>query len=376
MVKNEKISAIQLISLILLNRILFGFSFMPTVTMAPANQDAWIVDILSGPMIIFFAIPLLILSSRFPNMAFNEYYQVILGKKLGKLVSVVYSIYLIFISLITVLLLSDFLLSAVLPETPDYAILLFMIIPCCYATYKGLQCICRTAVTMTIFVLFIIVIYAILNFNNMDFKVFLPILSDTSISEITFSCFNNATRFCDCFLFFSFIPYVKKTKNHSITKILIILVSAFILTNTFITIVTQAVLGVGLARIMKFPYYSSIQQINVFNIIQRIEFFNVIGWIIVFFFKISSTILAAAMIMAQVFKVKSYKPFVIPMNFIIVIIILLTNISHYAILKSLIKDYAYLIIFTVNFIIPSIVLIVYFFRRKTLLATSKLLPNK
>lgn len=366
MAKLEKISAIQLISIILINRFLFGFSFMPTVTMAPANQDAWIADILSGPMLLFIAIPMIVMASRFPNMSFNEYFQVILGEFLGKIICVIYSIYLVFISLLTVLLLSDFLLSAVFPETPLYAILLFMIIPCCYATYKGLECIGRAAVMMSVFITFIILLYAILNLNNMDFKVFLPILSNTSISQMTFGCFNNASRFCDCFLFFLFLPYVTKTKNYNVKKILIILVIAFTLLNTLVTISTQAVLGVGLAKIMKFPYFTSIQQINIFNIIQRIEFFNVIGWIIIFFFKLSSTNLAAAMILQQVFKLKSYKPFVIPMNFVIALIILITSISNYVVLKSIFKYYAYLIIFTMNFIIPSIILIVYLFRKKTL----------
>jgi spore germination protein KB len=87
MIKGDRISATQLILLIFTNRFMFGFSFMPTVTISPANQDAWIVDILSGIMIFCFAIPLLILASRFPNMSFNEYFEVILGKTIGKIVN-------------------------------------------------------------------------------------------------------------------------------------------------------------------------------------------------------------------------------------------------------------------------------------------------
>lgn len=365
MVKLEKISAVQLISLIVVNRFLFGFSFMPTVTMSPANQDAWIAEFLSGILLIIFAIPLIIMATRFPNMTFVEFFQVIIGKPLGKIISFLYAIYLVFISLLTVLLLSDFLLSAVMPETPPYAIITFMLIPCCYATYKGLESICRAAVLMAIFIAFIIILYAFLNFNNMDFKGFLPILSDTSISKMSFASFNNATRFCDCYLFFLFIPYVSKTKKYTVSKIFVITVITFTLLNTIVDISTQAVLGVGLAKIMKFPYFSSIQQINLFNIIQRIEFFNVIAWIVIFFFKLSSTILCASMIMSQVFKTKSYKPFVIPMNILIAFVALFTSISYYAVLKMIFKDIAYLVIFGANFVIPLIILIVYYTRKKS-----------
>jgi len=366
MPKLEKISAIQLISMILINRFLFGFSFMPTVTISPANQDAWVADILSGVMVLLFAIPLLIMASKFPNMGFNEYFQVILGTFIGKVVCFIYSLYLVFITLLTVIFLSDFLLSAVLPETPMYAILLFMLIPCMYASYKGLECIARSSIIISTFIIFSIVLYVMLNFNNMDFEVFHPILLDSTLSQIAFGSFNNAARFSDCFLFFLFLTHVDKTETYTVTKIFIILVVTFTLMNTVLTVATQSVLGVGLAKILRYPYFTSIQQINLFSIIQRIEFFNVIGWIVIFFFKICSTILAAAIIMAQVFKVKSYKPFVIPMNIIIALSVLLTSISHYAIFKTIITDYAYLVIFTMNFIIPTIVLAVYIFRRKAL----------
>jgi spore germination protein KB len=183
---------------------------------------------------------------------------------------------------------------------------------------------------------------------------------------MAFGGFNNASRFCDCFLFFLFLPYLSKTNSATPTKILIITVTIFTIMNTILTIATQAVLGVGFAKTLKFPYFTSIQQINVFDIIQRIEFFNVIAWIIIFFFKLSSSFLAASMIMSQAFKTKSYKPFVIPMNLVIAGIALFTTISYHAILKMIFKDIAYLVIFAMNFVIPFIVLMIYLFRRKSL----------
>ena len=72
------------------------------------------------------------------------------------------------------------------------------------------------------------------------------------------------------------------------------------------------------------------------------------------------------MIMSQIFKTKSYKPFIIPMNIVIVLPIILTSVSYYAVFKTIINDYAYLMIFAMNFIFPTIILIVYLIRRKSL----------
>lgn len=366
MQKVERISVLELMAIILVNRFLFSFSFMPTVTISPANQDSWIADLLSGVFLFCLAIPLLIMSTRFPKLTFNQYFEVILGKPIGKFISLIYAFYLIFISVIVVLLLSDFMLSAVFPETPLYALVLFMLVPCCYGTFKGLECIGRASVVMEIFIVSIVIIYGILNYNNMDFKVFLPIMRDTSLKKLSFGAFNNASRFCDCFLFFSFIANTNQTKKWTVTRIFTITVIIFILINTMLTIFTQAVLGPDFAKIMKAPYYSSIQEISVFNIIQRIEFFNVIAWNFILFFKLSSGNLASAMILSQAFNTKSYKSFVIPMNIIIFIVVVFSGVSDYPLIKIIIRDVAYWVIFSANFVIPFMVLIVYFIRKKSL----------
>lgn len=366
MIKNEKISQFQLFSLIIINRFLFGFTFMPTVTITPANHDAWIADMLSGIFLCILMIPLLIITSRFPNKGFDEVFELILSKPIGKILSLIYSFYLIVISILTVLLLSDFLMSAVMPETPQYAILFFMLVPCCYATFKGLECICRASVGISILITFFMLVYFVLNFTNMDFSVFFPILAESKKAEIAFAGFNTASRFCDCFLFFMFIPNVQGVQKSTGTKLLFKIIIVFTIMNTILTIATQSVLGAGFARTLKFPYLTSIQSINLFGIIQRIEFFNVIAWIFIFFFKLSSTNLSASMIMSRVFNTKTFKVFVIPINIIIAIVVLNTNLSYYAVLKAIFKTYAPWMIFTVNFIIPSIVLIVYLFRRKSL----------
>lgn len=339
---------------------------MPTVTISPANQDAWIADILSGLLILILAIPILIMASRFRDMSYNEYFEIILGKPIGKAVNLLYTLYLLIIVLLSVILLSDFLLSTVYPETPMYAIVIFMLVPCMYASYKGIECIGRASVIFGIFIFFVILIYFVLSINNMDFKTFLPVIRDSSLTQLAFGTFNNATRFCDCFVFFMFIPYVKKNQNYSPTKILVMLVIAFTFFNTLIVIATQAVLGIGLASSLRYPYFISIQQINLFDIIQRIEFFNVIGWIIIFFFKISSTILTIAILIKQVFNTKSYKPFIIPLNIVIAMTVLLTSVSYFAVSKKIFTDYAYIGIFTMNFVVPSIILVVYLLRLKSL----------
>jgi spore germination protein (amino acid permease) len=373
MIKIEKISMIQLGAIILVNRFLFGFAFMPTVTIAPANQDAWLAEILSAVLMYITLLPLIIMATRFRNKTFAEYTMLIMGKPLGILIGLYYSIYLTGISLLTVLYLADFLMSVVYPQTPIYFIVIFMTIPCMYAAYKGLECIGRASILFSIFIISVVILYFILNFNNMDFKYFLPILSDSDMSNFSFGIFNNATRFCDAFLLFNFIPFVSENKKYPVAKIVALLIATYTSMNLIATIGTQGVLTPILAKSFRYPYYTSIQQINMFDIIQRIDFFNIINWIIIFFVKIASSVFAISIILSRIFQTKSNKPFIIPVNIIIFVLAVFTSLSYFANFRIIIYDIAYKVIFTSNAIIPSIILIVYLFRKKEL---SKIAPNE
>ncbi len=357
----------QLIMIIFINRLLFSYSFMPTATMAPGNQDAWIADILSGFAIFLFSVPLLIMASSFKKLSFDEYFQLILGNILGKCICFIYAIYLMYVTLITMVVLADFLLANALPETPMFAILATMLIPCIYAAYKGLETIGRASIIFGSVFIVVILLCMVLNSNNMDLKELLPILADSTASQLAFGVFNSAARFSDCILFFFFIPYVKNDKKTSVIKIYTLLIVAFITINTLITITTQGVLGVGLTRILRYPYNVAIQQISLFDIIQRIEFFNVTGWIIVFFMKIATTLLACVIILGRIFNMKTYKPFIIPINIILALILLMTSISHYIVFKTLSNDYTHIVIFIANLVVPSMILVVFAIRRKKLM---------
>ncbi len=366
MINNERITATQLIVLIVINRFLFGFSFMPTVTISPANQDAWIAEIISAVLILILSLPMLFLANKFKDLSFAQYFEMIMGKPIGKVLHFLYVLYLLFIVLLSVVLLSDFLLSSIYPETPLYVIVAFMLIPCIYATYKGLECLGRTSVIIGTFIIFSVVVYGGLNFENMSLNPFFPIFHDSKMSLLSYGAFVNASRFCDFFLFFTFIPYVKKTKNVSINKIFIILVCSFTLLNLLITFMTQASLGSELAKTLRYPYYISIQQISLFGIIERIEFLNIIGWIVIFFYKISSTILCASMILKQMFGTKSYFQYIIPTNLIIALTVLMTGISYFPILNMIFTDYAFIAISIANYAIPLLVFGVFLCRQSTL----------
>ena len=360
MENKEKISSLQLILMIVIARLMFGFSLAFTVSLAPRNQDGWISELICGIIVFIICLPLLILSKKFKGLSPAEYFNIILGKYIGKALGMIYVIYLIVIDILPVIFITDFMKSAVFPETPLYVLVLFMLIPGMYSVYKGIECIGRASIIFGIIIFTSIIIYFVFNLNNMNVNYFLPVMQESSVGDILLGAIHLGGRFCDGFVFFMFLPYLSNNNKQSGSKILIYIIIGFVLLNTLVFISYTAVLSPEVSKLYRFPYYVSIQQINLFDFIQRIEFLSVIGWIIIHYFKLATTLLATCYGMASVFNAKNYKIFIMPIGVIVFSIIVFTDFSKAVIYRTFIEVYAVWIISGVTLFIPLLILIIYY----------------
>lgn len=82
----KKITTYQMIILLTMCNLFYIQNLLLNVTTPPANQDIWLVNILSLLYICIISFPLLYLSSKFSNMTPIEYSKLILGEFWGKVV--------------------------------------------------------------------------------------------------------------------------------------------------------------------------------------------------------------------------------------------------------------------------------------------------
>ncbi len=365
----EKLTSFQVIMLVVTCRLLINYAFTPAFNLPPGNQDAWIIDVLSGVYILVMYLPVLFLSNRFRGIPPAQYFEILLGKYLGKFAGFMISLYLLFFAFFFSVIFIDFIKSSVLTTTPVYAILILLLVIAAYAAYIGLDSIIRAAELLIIFIMFIIIAFTVLNFNNFDMQAFLPILHDSNIFQLNLSAISLAGRFCDGVMFMVIIAYMDK--KYSVNKTFITTLLLFSSFAVLLTVTTEAVLGADYAKRLNFPYYTTTQQINLFDFIQRIEFVNVIGWIFGFMIKISSFIAASSLVMRDTLKTKSNQIFIIPMSILIMVFILMTDITKNAVYRKIIYVYAPYLVSAFTYAFPLILVIVYFFRRKKLKAYGK-----
>lgn len=365
MTEIAKLSTRQIIFLLVLSRLNTAYTYLPAVATPPANQDVWIAEILSVVYTFGLCGPLLYLSNRFENMTLLEYTEKITGKLAGKFLGLLISAQLMISSLLQLPLLDNLLRAAIMPETPDAAIVLFMLPVCVYAVFKGPEALGRLAEIFGPLLFATIIIFTLLNINKMEYEALLPVLADSKLSDLNIGAFNVSSRSFEIVALAMLVPYVnKKGEINRIFLYYIVVCTVFFL---IITLSVQTVLGTELAAKVHFPYYVYVQTIKVYDVVERIESINAFSWIFGTMLKYSLFLYLTAAGMARIFGVKSYKTFILPIALLQFVIVLKTPLAKFSVM-SFIVSYKFTPFITLPgmFVIPLLVLAVYFFRRKSL----------
>jgi spore germination protein KB len=360
-----KVSPRQIILLLVISRLSTAFTYLPAVATPPANQDVWIAELLGIVYGFIICGPLIFLSNRFENMTLFEYMEKVMGKFLGKLLGLLLAAELVFLSLTQLPLLNNFLRAVVMPETPDFPIMLFMLAVCVYAGYKGPESLGRLAEILAPLIFAIIILFTLLNIKNMELEILLPVVADSSLLDLHIGALNVVSRHTEIIALAMLAPCIdRKGEIKRIVVYYITLCTFFFL---LITISVQTVLGFELTAKMNFPYFIYARTIDVFDVIERIESISAVAWFFGVFLKYSLFLYLAATGMAQVFGVNSYKAFIIPVALLNLLISLKSPIGKFEVM-SRILSYKVTPFFTLPgmLIIPMLVTVIYFIRRKSL----------
>ncbi|MEL4106168.1 endospore germination permease [Oscillospiraceae bacterium WX1] len=370
-----KLTPFQLVALVLSNRILINFGFTPTALLPPANQDAWIVDLLTGVYIAILYIPPLFLANKFRNIFITDYYRIILGKWVGKILAVFISLYLLWWTFIFSTILLDFIKSSSLVMTPQSVLLVVLMLCTIFAAFKGFNVITKAAEIIIFYMLAIIIAFTLLGINKMDFSVFSPVLKDSNFLTINKSAlFYGAGRFSDGVFFL--VAFAFLDKKYSVNKTFFSFLIPATLIYILITLSTQSVLGIELTKHFNFPYFEFIKQINVFEIFQRIEYLNMTAWVAGFLFKLSAFTLIPALILKEVLGMKSEKPVVIGYALVVLIGLLISPYTYNVVYRNEIFTHVFYYISFFTFVVPFFVMLIYFMRRRKVDAEITLLRER
>ena len=273
-----------------------------------AKNDAWISGILSVIMFI----PMLLIYSRilsmFQGKDLFDILNIIFGKVIGKIVSIIYIWYAFHLGALVLRNFGEFINTVAMPETPMFVSMLCLGLICIIAVRLGIEVLGRFTTFFLPIVFFILAIVLILEIPQYHLNYLKPILGNglAPVLKGGFSVF--AFPYAETVIFIGIFSSLKTKKSPIKVYLWGILISAAII--IIFTIRNIIVLGNMLGSFY-FPSYEAVSRISIGDFIQRIEVTVSIVFIFGVFIKASICLLVACKGIGKIFNLKDYRSIVI-----------------------------------------------------------------
>ena len=300
--KNEAISERQGIILIIL------FIFGTTLLVAPggqAKQDTWIAIIIA----ISWSIILLLMFSRilslYPGKDLFDILQIVMGKFIGKMISILMIWFAFHIGTLVMRNLEDFTNTLVYPDTPLLLPMAFFAILLIWGLKEGIEVIGRWSEFFIGIVILLFIFYSTLAISEMDINRLKPILSNgfTPVLKgaLAIFCF----PFGETVIFTMVFSNISKTKNYNKTFIVALGLGGLIV---FLGALRNIlVLGSERISMLYFPSIMTMSLINIGDMLQRLEIGIVIITLVCVFLKAIICLFAVCNGISKVFGFDNYR---------------------------------------------------------------------
>lgn len=309
MLENGRISIRQLVLLFITSRIILNLTYFPASKSPPLNQDLWLSQLLSIPITILLAVPLMVLAERYPQQTIIQYSRTIAGKFAGSVVAVLYLWFILHIGAITLRQFTGFLVTAQMPHTPLVIFAIGLIIVSAYAARSGIEVISRSNDVIFPILIFSFLFFTALIAKDLDFHKLTPVLEE-GIIPVVDGGFSTAARYVELVWIAMIFPFIKDSIRVNRAVQLGILISGLQFTISAIWVTT--LYGYPMIEKLSFPVLEIIRGLTVAGFIERIESIVTIVWVLGMFIRVALFHYVFALGSAQLLNLNDYKPLVLP----------------------------------------------------------------
>jgi spore germination protein KB len=359
MIEKGKISVFQMAILMYAVVVATGDLVVPAVTARHAERDLWMVPIMSSFFGFFIMVIAYQLHKLYPGKTLIQYSEQIVGRFIGKTVSLIY----IFECLKSVSIISrqygEFIAGAFLPYTPRTVIIGSMIFVCAVAARLGIEAIARAAQIFVPLLILGWMIAIILLIPDMEINYMLPIL-EKGITPIIKGSISLSAWFLHFTTLTFLLPLLSDQKG--VVKWGTFSVIAIIFTLVLLDLVTLFILG-EITSSQTYPVMNAVKYIEVADFLEHLESIVMATWVAGAFVKISVYYYILIFGTAQWLGLSDYRPLSLPITLLAVSFSFwmgpsMMDISEFLRITNLVNN------FTVKLGIPLLLLIIALIRSK------------
>ena len=315
MLETGKITSYQMALCVFPTVLATAILSMPAINHTYAGRDMWISPILGSSIGFITVWVLWRLHKQYPGETIFEYSRHIIGKTAGTCLSGLYVLFFLYLSGFIIREYADHIIISILPETPRIIIMSSFVLVAAFAINGGLATIGRAAaVFIPIFILPLPTLLLLLakDFNPHEL---LPILENGMLPPIIGASLPQAW-FSEVFIITMLLPHLRdrgKAMKWNIIILILILISMVLA-----DIVALLLFG-ELTGNYTFPILKAGRYVSLMNFFEHMEALSLSIWITGAFIKISITFYTLTLGCAQWLNLKSYRPLVVPLGFLIVL---------------------------------------------------------
>ncbi len=359
MIEKGRISYLELALIMYATVVATAILYIPYVTSQHAKRDLWLSPIwgsLSGFLIVMIIVKL---SKLYPGKTLIEYGELILGRTLGKIISFIYLFFLLHDTAIAFREYGEFIESAFLHKTPIIFVTGSIALSCAIAVHGGIETIGRCATIFLPIVLALYILIYVFLIPDLNVKNIFPIMQDGIMPSIKGSIAPHA--WLSQFSLMSFlIPLL--TNQQKVMKWGMFSVIASVLTMVFINLGNLFLFG-GIISNLYFPVFEAARFISVGSFFEHIESIVIAFWVLGGFVQLSSFFYMLILGTSQWLTLPSYKQFVLPIGFLIIIFSVWSTPSFEEMIRGMGTTMPFYFL-TVQLLIPVLLLGVAVIRRK------------
>ncbi|RAK22281.1 spore germination protein KB [Anoxybacillus vitaminiphilus] len=364
MQKNTIISIQQFFILVVYFIIGSTVIIIPSFLALKAKQDAWISAIITIVLGVLLVWMYDVIIKEFPDDTLIEISEKVLGKWLGKIASLIYVTYFIFLTSLIIRTIGEFMVTQILVETPIEVIHILFLLVGAMGVRLGIEVLARTAEIFFPWIIFFFALIVLFLVPRYDFQKLMPIL-ENGFKPVLDGVFTFVSiPFLDLIILLMIVPFVKKEDRNKIRKGFIfgVIVGGIVVTS--LVSLCLITLGIDFTARNTYPTYVLAKQISIGKFLERIEGLVAGLWVFTIFFKMSICYFASVLALAQFFQIKNHKFFVFPLFYILMIYSII-SIPNWPYFRKVALDYWPYYVTILGFILPFLLLIVAKIRYRT-----------
>ena len=272
-----RISQEELFFAIVQSMIGVGVLALPYHAAQTAGSDGWITVLLFGMSLQLFVLLFWLLHRQFPNQTLFDFSTLVLGKPLGKLLHIAYILYFLIIVSYIFNIMNDILIRWILPETPQWIMLLMAVTLLIYGCVGTIKNIIAVYSFVFLFILSLCVI-SLMTFLDpiIDIRYLFPIAS-AGWRDILFGTGHILTAYIGFETLLIYLAFIKKPESLSSIKGASIAVLFVTLFYTVIVLISMMIFSPTEIQIIPEPVLYMLRTISV-TVIQRWDLIFLTIW--------------------------------------------------------------------------------------------------